>query len=455
MELYLIIAILILVIVVLIIQLFYGSRNQLSGIIERIEQGQKNLERIENAVRDEVKSNREELTNTLQAFQKSFLDTLNNISRSQLEQLKMINDSNREGIGNSLKDFQTSFDRNVESFNNLQKEKFSALEARQTELIADTAKKLEQMRETVDEKLQKTLNERLGQSFELVSKQLESVQKGLGEMQNLAQDVGGLKKVLSNVKMRGGLGEVRLEMLLEQILAPEQYEANVKTKCGSTDIVEFAIRLPGRDEDNGVVYLPIDAKFPQDAYHSLVDAYEQGDSELIETASKKLDAVIRKMAHDIHEKYIDPPNTTEFGIMFLPFEGLYAEVIRRTNLIEQLQRDCRIIVTGPATLAAILNSLQMGFKTLAIQKRSSEVWKVLGAIKTEFEKFGGMLEKAQKNLHTASNQLDELVGKRTKAIQRKLRDVESLPQSEASVFLPLAEMESDEEEQVGNESELI
>jgi DNA recombination protein RmuC len=215
-------------------------------------------------------------------------------------------------------------------------------------------------------------------------------------------------------------------------------------------MVEFAIKLPGKDDDRGVVYLPIDAKFPQDAYHHLTDAYEIGDLDAIESATKSLDAVIRKMARDIQEKYIDPPNTTEFGIMFLPFEGLFAEVIRRTDLMEQLQRDFRIIVTGPTTLAAILNSLQMGFKTLAIQKRSGEVWRVLGAIKTEFEKFGGMLEKAQKNIHTASNQLDELVGKRTKAIQRRLRDVESLPQGEASVFLPeIAEVdnESDEEEQ--------
>jgi DNA recombination protein RmuC len=306
------------------------------------------------------------------------------------------------------------------------------------------------MREMVEEKLQKTLNERIGQSFDLVSRQLESVQKGLGEMQTLAQDVGGLKKVLSNVKMRGGLGEVRLEMLLEQVMAPQQYEANVKTKKGSADVVEFAIRLPGKEDENGFVYLPIDAKFPQDAYHHLTDAYELADPEAIEAASKNLDNVIRKMARDIREKYIDPPNTTEFGILFLPFEGLFAEVIRRTNLMEQLQRDFGIMVTGPTTLAAILNSLQMGFKTLAIQKRSSEVWKVLGAIKSEFGKFGGLLEKAQKNLHTATNQLDELVGQRTKAIQRRLRDVESLPRAEVNQYLP--EIQSDETD--GEEEDL-
>lgn len=450
MELYLIIAILVLAIIILILQLFFVSRSILSAINSRLDLTDKNSSHVESTIKEEVKTNRQELTGTLTTFQSSFLEALNNISKTQLDQLKIINDTNREELARSLREFQTSFDRNVEAFNNLQKEKFSTLESRQNDLIADTAKKLEQMRETVDEKLQKTLNERLGQSFELVSRQLESVQKGLGEMQNLAQDVGGLKKVLSNVKMRGGLGEVRLEMLLEQVLAPEQYESNVKTKLGSSDLVEFAIKLPGKDDDRGVVYLPIDAKFPQEAYHNLVDTYELGDPDLIETASKSLDNVIRKMARDIQEKYIDPPNTTEFGIMFLPFEGLYAEVIRRTNLMEQLQRDYRIMVTGPTTLAAILNSLQMGFKTLAIQKRSGEVWKVLGAIKTEFEKFGGMLEKAQKNLHTASNQIDELVGKRTKAIQRRLRDVETLPQAEAATFLPLADTDPDEEEPTEN-----
>jgi DNA recombination protein RmuC len=448
MELFLLITMLVLVLAILVLQIFSGSRNILTGISARLDQSDKNNAHIETAVREEVKANRQELSITLATFQTTLLDTLNSITQSQLNQLKLITDANREELARSMKEFQASFDRNVEAFNNLQKEKFSALEVKQNELIADTAKKLEQMREMVDEKLQKTLNERLGQSFELVSKQLESVQKGLGEMQNLAQDVGGLKKVLSNVKMRGGLGEVRLEMLLEQILAPEQYEANVRTKEGSTDLVEFAIKLPGKDDDRGVVYLPVDAKFPQEAYHHLVEAYDLGDTDSIESASKSLDGVIRKMARDIQEKYIDPPNTTEFGIMFLPFEGLYAEVIRRTNLMEQLQREFRIIVTGPTTLAAILNSLQMGFKTLAIQKRSGEVWKVLGAIKTEFEKFGGMLEKAQKNLHTASNQLDELVGKRTKAIQRRLRDVESLPQKEASAFLPASgDTEADAEDE--------
>jgi DNA recombination protein RmuC len=482
MEMVLLWTILAVVAGILLLQFRSGRRAMSDDMTMRFDRLEKSSGQVEFSVRDEVKTNRQELSQTLTSFQSSFLEALNSISKAQLEQLKTITDSNqqilsglnktmedrinalisktdennktgRDELSRTLKDFQAAFDKNVESFNNLQREKFGQLEVKQSELIQDTAKKLEQMREMVDEKLQKTLNERLGQSFELVSKQLESVQKGLGEMQNLAQDVGGLKKVLSNVKMRGGLGEVRLEMLLEQVLAPQQYEANVKTKKGSSDVVEFAICLPGKDDEKGTVYLPIDAKFPQDAYHHLTDAYEAGDLDSIDVATRNLDTVIRKMARDIQEKYIDPPNTTEFGIMFLPFEGLFAEVIRRTDLMEQLQRDFHIMVTGPTTLAAILNSLQMGFKTLAIQKRSSEVWKVLGAIKTEFGKFGGMLEKAQKNLHTATNQLDELVGKRTKAIQRRLHDVESLPQGEASHYLPeLNETDLGEEEDLPLES---
>ena len=299
----------------------------------------------------------------------------------------------------------------------------------------DNTKQLDEMRKTVDEKLQKTLNERLSQSFETVGKQLQAVQEGLGEMKNLATDVGGLKRVLSNVKLRGGIGEIQLSMLLEQILAPDQYEPNVKTKAGSSDLVEFAIKLPGRDDSGKNVWLPIDAKFPKDIYEQLQDAYEEGDQSKVQLAQKNLDNTIKKMARDINEKYLDPPNTTDFGIMFLPFEGIYAEVVRKAALLEDLQRNYKIIVTGPTTLAAILNSLQMGFKTLAIQKRSSEVWQVLGAVKKEFENFGGLMEKAQKNIQTGLNQLDDVMGKRTRAIQRKLRGVETLSETEAKNIL--------------------
>jgi DNA recombination protein RmuC len=247
-------------------------------------------------------------------------------------------------------------------------------------------------------------------------------------MQTLATDVGGLKKVLSNVKLRGNVGEVQLAMLLEQTLAPTQYDVNVRTKAGSSDPVEFAIKLPGRSEDeSAIVYLPIDAKFPKDVYEQLLNAYERAIPEEIEASTKSLESTIKKMAKDIRDKYIDPPNTTDFAILFLPFESIYAEVIRRSGLVDQLRDEFKITVAGPTTLVAILNSLQMGFRTLALQKRSSEVWKVLGLVKKEFENFGGLLEKAQKNIQTGMSQLDEVVGTRTRAIQRQLRTVDSLP----------------------------
>ena len=238
--------------------------------------------------------------------------------------------------------------------------------------------------------------------------------------------------------MRGGFGEVQLSLLLEQILAPDQYEANVKTKTGGAELVEFAIKLPGRDDARSVVWIPIDAKFPKDVYEQLQAAHEVGDIAQIDIAQRNLELTIKKMARDIRDKYIDPPNTTDFAIMFLPFEGIYAEVVRKASLLEQLQGEFKVIVTGPTTLAAILNSLQMGFRSLAIQKRSSEVWQILGAVKKEFENFGGLLEKAQKNLHTASNQIDEVMGKRTRAIQRKLKGVEALNDTEAQLLLPEA-----------------
>ncbi|MBC7552829.1 MAG: DNA recombination protein RmuC [Taibaiella sp.] len=391
---------------------------------------------------DELKKEQKELTVSTTA-------ELDKITRKVEEKLSLLTEQAktdqmklREVMDYSFRGFQTTFDKNVESFNNLQRDKFSQMEEKQNRLVDGTERKLEQIRETVDEKLQKTLNERLGQSFELVGRQLESVQKGLGEMQTLAQDVGSLKKVLSNVKMRGGIGEVQLEMLLEQILAPEQYAANVKTKYGSDDHVEFAIKLPGRDENKSVVWLPIDAKFPKDVYEELQTAYEVGDQFKIEVAQKMLEIAIKKMAKDIHDKYIDPPNTTDFGIMFLPFEGIYGEVVRKAALLDDLQRNYKIIITGPTTLAAILNSLQMGFKTLAIQQRSGEVWKILGAVKKEFELFGGLMEKAQSNIQTGLNQLDDVMGKRTRAIQRKLKSVETL--SVAETVMILSEEEGNE-----------
>lgn len=357
---------------------------------------------------------------------------------------------NREELNRSIRELrmelQDAMHKNMLTTSELQRQKFDNMARQQEKLILSTEKRLDDMRLMVEEKLQKTLNERIGQSFEIVRTQLESVQKGLGEMKSLAQDVGGLKKVLTNVKMRGTFGEVQLSALLEQMMSPEQYVANVKTKKNSTEFVEYAIKLPGKDDINSTVYLPIDAKFPKDIYEQYYDAFQAGDNALIESSGRQLEITIKKMAKDIHEKYVDPPFTTDFAIMFLPFESIYAEVIRRTSLIESLQKDYKIVVTGPTTLGAILNSLQMGFRTLAIQKRTSEVWTILGAVKTEFGKFGGLLEKVQKNLHLAGDQLEEVMGKRTRAIERKLRQVEQLPQNESQKILPLDDNEEEDED---------
>ena len=299
------------------------------------------------------------------------------------------------------------------------------MEGRLSRMQAENTRQLDEMRQTVDEKLQKALDETLQQSFSLVSQRLEMVYKGLGEMQTLAAGVGDLKKVLSNVKTRGILGEIQLGAILEQILAPEQYAENVATRPGSTERVEYALRLPGDGE--GEVYLPIDAKFPVDAYSALLDAYDSADAAAVESAAKELDKRVRGFAKDIHDKYIAPPHTTDFGVMFLPVEGLYAEVVRR-GTAERMQREHKIVVAGPTTMAALLNSLQMGFRTLAIQKRSSEVWQVLGGVKAEFDTFGQALAQAQNRINQASSELEKLVGVRTRQIQRKLRAVTQLPQ---------------------------
>ena len=306
------------------------------------------------------------------------------------------------------------------------------MEKRLEVLREDNSKQLEEMRATVDEKLQKTLDARISQSFKLVSERLEQVYKGLGEMQNLASGVGDLKKVLSNVKTRGILGEIQLGAILEQILSSEQYEENISTKPYSTERVEYAVKLPG--EGDGFVYLPIDAKFPADAYTYLMDAYDTGDPEKIQEATKLLERAVKKSAKDIHDKYVQPPATTDFAIMFLPFEGLYAEVVRR-GMVETLQREYKINIAGPTTMAALLNSLQMGFKTLAIQKHSSEVWDILGAVKTEFDKFGDVLEATQNRINQANAELDKLIGTRTRSIQRKLRSVTALEEEDTKKLL--------------------
>ena len=409
MELILLTAILIILIANLFVVLLKSNRKQ--------------TERLESLFRQEMKENREEMARNLREL------------RTELNQ----------ALSLSTQQMQTTLHRNLMTTNEMQREKFDAMGRQQDILVKSTEKRLDDMRLMVEEKLQKTLNERIGQSFELVRTQLENVQRGLGEMKNLAEDVGGLKKVLGNVKTRGTFGEIQLAALLEQMLSPEQYEANVKTRKNATEFVEFAIKLPGKDNGKDVVYLPIDAKFPKDVYEQYIDAYEAGDTNLIESTSKQLEITIKRMAKDIHDKYVEPPFTTDFAIMFLPFENIYAEVIRRTSLIETLQKDFKIVVTGPTTLGAILNSLQMGFRTLAIQKRTSEVWNVLGAVKTEFGKFGGMLEKVQKNLQNAGDQLEEVMGKRTRAIERKLRQVEALPTEESQKMLSIQDFTDEDD----------
>lgn len=407
-------------VVLLLLKRGQGAQQGLSS-----ELIQNSLSRIESTLKEETRVNREEISKQMKDNRQELSDSLRVFSEQNQRLSKELMDT----VKAEFKLFKDDFEKNFKSFTDHQKEKFD-------DLVNKTEKRLDAMRETVDEKLQKTLNERLTQSFAAVESNLKSVQEGLGEMKNLAQDVGGLKKVLSNVKHRGGVGEVQLEMLLEQILAPDQYAANVKTKEGSNDLVEFAIKLPGRDDQQNHVYLPIDAKFPKDAYDQLVDAYDTGEVAAIDAANKNLENTIKKMAKDIKDKYVDPPNTTDFAILFLPFESIYAEVIRRSNLLEYLQRETKVIVTGPTTLAAILNSLQMGFRTLSLQKRSSEVWSLLGAVKTEFDKFGGLLERAQKNIAAAGENIDTLLGTRTNAIRRRLKNVDSLSNEEVKNVLP-------------------
>ena len=369
--------------------------------------------KFERAIRDEMASNRQEIADSVKNFSDS--------NSKQLMGLTQLNEQKLENIRNTV-------------------------EERLKSLQDDNTKKLEQMRITVDEKLHDTLEKRLGESFKIVSERLEMVREGLGEMQALATGVGDLKKVLTNVKTRGTWGEIQLGTLLDQILTPEQYATNVATKKRSRERVEFAIKLPGKDDD--VVWLPIDAKFPKEDYERLLIAQDQADVKQVEECDNALEGRIKSEARSIRDKYISPPDTTDFGIMFLATEGLYAEVIRRPGLCEILQREYRVIVTGPTTIAALLNSLQMGFRTLAIEKRASEVWTLLGAVKTEFGKFGDLLDKTHKQLSAVSNTI-EGAAKKSRNIERKLKGVQELPVSETVKLLGEAEeLEEDNSEEV-------
>ncbi len=408
-----------------LILVLFKSGSDYSGQFEKvITDMNDHFGRLENLNKIEASNSRVELAQSLRTNQevinnqlKTYADHQNKLLLSFQNQLVHLNETNYK----SLNDLKESM---VKSITDIRQEVNQRLELIQK----DNNQQLERMRHTVDEKLQKTLEERLGKSFELVSQRLMEVQNGLGEMKTLANGVGDLKKVLSNVKTRGVLGEIQLGNILEQLLTPEQYSINVATIPDSACYVEFAIKLPGKEIDGAPVWLPIDSKFPMDRYHQLQEAYEQADTDLISLATKRLEQTIKLMAKDIKEKYISPPHTTDFGILFLPTEGLYADVVRNTNLIQYLQREYKIMVAGPTNLAALLNSLQMGFRSLAIEKRTSEVWKILSSVKTEFGKFGGVLDKVQTKLRQASDTIDK-VGVRSRAIERQLRTVERLPET--------------------------
>lgn len=369
------------------------------------------IKRLEQSLHTEQSTLRQELTSATQISVKNLGDMIYaNQNAYAINQSKSLNQ-----LEERLKTFSLENEQKLENIRR-------SVESRLNYIQEDNNRKLEEMRKTVDERLQQSIEEKMNRSFSLVSERLEQVYKGLGEMQNLANGVGDLKKVLTNVKTRGTLGEYQLSSILSEILSPEQYEENVATKKGSRNVVEFAVKLPS--DDDKFIYLPIDSKFPGDTYSALRDAIDEGDKVKIDLAAKALIATIKSEAKDIHDKYIDPPYTTEFAIMFLPFEGLYSEVVNR-GLVEILQRDYKVNIAGPSTMAALLNSLQMGFKTLAVQKRSAEVWEILGAVKQEFDKFGDVLAATQQRLDQANKELDKLVGVRTRQIQRKLKDVQT------------------------------
>lgn len=434
---------LVIVIILLIVNIYISIKPQgvdMGPVQRDMEQ---KLISVEKALREEFTVNREESRKNEQSNRTEIGSSIEKLSATILS--NMIELSNLQK--NQFDTYSRTMERTLDAFNynlissiddltKLQNEKF-------VELTKSTEENLEKMRVTVDEKLQSTLERRLSESFKVVSERLEQVHKGLGEMQSLAAGVGDLKKVLSNTKTRGVLGEVQLERILEQFLSPEQYEKNVITKKGSRETVEFAIKLPGKDYDNKTVYLPLDAKFPLEVYNKLLDAYDLQNQAQIDVASKNLERFIKKSAKDIRDKYIDPPNTTDFGLMFLPTEGIYAEVLKNQSLVEFVQREYKINITGPTTLVALLNSLQMGFRSLAIEKHSSEVWKILGAVKTEFSKFETVLNSAQNKLNQASSEIDKLVGTRTRQINRKLKNIDKLSFDDTGLYLSSEESEEE------------
>jgi DNA recombination protein RmuC len=414
----------------LLVRLFRNTTSD-NQIDTRMASLERLLERQERLLLDETARAREEVQQSARLGRGEMglaLATLGDSQLKRMGEIATLQKNQLETFIQQLKSLTTSNENRMDRLRDTVEERLRLIQE-------DNGRKLEQMRATVDEKLHDTLERRLGESFKLVSERLEQVQKGLGEMQSLASGVGDLKKVLTNVKTRGTFGEIQLGSLLEQVLAPGQYGSNVETRANSGQRVEFALRLPGQHEDRErVVWLPLDAKFPQEDYLRLVEAQEAGDALAAAEASRQLDRAVREMAKSIRDKYLDPPHTTDFGVMFLPTEGLFAEVLRRPGLFEALQRDYKVIITGPTTLAALLNSLQMGFRTLAIEKRSSEVWNMLGAVRTEFSKFGVVLDKTRKKIQDAGNHIDA-AAVRSRFIEKKLKGVQEMPSAEAAALL--------------------
>lgn len=426
MEIYIVGAIIITLQLVIIFFIKNSSNSDLDKLLNNLEKRLKDdLQNIRKDGRELTQESRVEMGNNLNSFGNSLLKRMHEVSIMQKNQLEIFS--------------QQLVDLTKQNSNKLELIR-ETVETRLTELQKDNNQKLEKMRETVDEKLQSTLEKRLAQSFQSVSERLEQVHKGLGEMQHLAIGVGDLKKVLSNVKTRGTWGEVQLGNLLEQILTKEQYQANVSTKKDSKDIVEYAIKLPGKDKHLDHIWLPIDAKFPIEDYQRLLEAEDANDKLAIEAANKAIEKRLKDEGKKIQTKYIDPPSTTDFAILFIPIEGLYAQVLKLPGLVDFIQREYRVMITGPTTITAILNSLQMGFRTLAIEKQSSEIWQTLSEVKTEFGRFGEILERTQKKLQEASNQIDA-GATRARAIERKLKNVDTLEIPKVEVDVVEAELE--------------
>ncbi len=440
----LLLCILIAIGIIILIKVLNVEKNESGEKFQQIKKDMDEQQRylrqeLSSATHESIKNLGEYILNAEKTANESHSQKLSDIDKNLSEKQETLMKTVAMQFSQQEDRFKTFSLENEQKLDNIR----ASVEKKLTYLQEDNNKKLDEMRGIVDQKLQKTLDERMTQSFQLVNERLEQVYKGLGEMKNLAVGVGDLKKVLTNVKSRGILGEIQLGAILEEILAPEQYVTNFATKKGSKNVVEYAVKIPS--EKDLVVYLPIDSKFPGDTYGNLKDAYDNGNLDEINACAKILVSTIKSEAKDIRDKYIDPPNTTEFAIMFLPFEGLYAEVVNR-GLVEILQKEYRVNIAGPSTMAALLNSLQMGFKAVAIQKRSTEVWSVLGAVKTEFDKFSDVLSATQKRLEQAHSELDSLVGVRTRQIRRKLKSVESLSDFETKEILAIEELDESLEE---------